>query len=87
MEPWTNPASLAAVRISTADEGLDEGLDEVTFRLLSNPKFMILGFQICSFRGSVRALGKEKKNILGSFYKALFLLSCVNFIWDLINWI
>ena len=87
VEPWTNPVSLAAVRISTADEGLDEGLDEVTFRLLSNPKFMILGFQICSFRGSVRALGKEKKNILGSFYKALFLLSCVNFIWDLINWI
>lgn len=62
MESWTNPASVATVRISTADEGLDEGLEEVTFRLLSNPKFMILGFQICSFRGSVRALGKEKKD-------------------------
>lgn len=48
---------------------------------------MILRFQICSFRGSVRALGKEKKRILGSFYKAFFLLSCVNFIWDLISWI
>ena len=68
MEPWTNPASLAAVRISTADEGLDE----VTFRLLSNPKFMILGFQICSFRGSVRALGKEKKRFWGHFIRHSF---------------
>ena len=57
MESWTNPATVATVRIST----VDEGLDEVTFRLLSNPKFMILRFQICSFSDSVRALGKEKK--------------------------
>ena len=53
MESWTNPATVATVRIST----VDEGLDEVTFRLLSNPKFMILRFQICSFSDSVRVLG------------------------------